>query len=108
MPATLASVEVRRGRALVDERQVDQLVVGVDVAQEAAEAVPLVEVGVGAQLHSAALEQLDERGACLTRMALALLQLGSVDLQQAHALAIRRPERVAVGDRFDANALRAR
>ena len=100
--ALVAAAEVRCRRATAYELDADVQRVPVDVAQETAVAIPVVETGIGFDRDPCAGRrepfELAARFACV---ALVLPELGSVDLDEPYAGSTTKVERVTVADPRD-------
>lgn len=100
--ATLATIEVGRGRASLDERQVDVPPPHGDRAQEPAEAIPVVQSGLALESHDRPdRREHGERAPGFLAVALPLA-LGRVDLDEPDPTAVGESQRVTVRNRGDA------
>jgi hypothetical protein len=100
--AAHAAEEVRSCRSAADELDVQVGLADPDVAEEASEAVDVVEPRIRLELDvRAAPDELLELALRLVRVALPLLELGCIDLHEPHARPARKLDRVAVRDAFD-------
>ena len=99
MPAAIAAEEVRSRSAAANELDVDVSRLADDVAKKPSVAIDVVEGPIPLELHRCARRrQALELALRLTREALALAELGSVDLDEPHALPASHVERVPVAD----------
>ena len=99
MPAALTAEEVRGRSATSDELDVDVSRLAHDIAEEPSVAIHVVEGQIPLELHRRARRhQALELALRLTREALALTELGSVNLDESHALPASYVERVPVAD----------
>lgn len=98
----VAAAEVRCRRATAHELDAYVQCVPVDVAEEPAVAIPVVETGIGFQSDPCAgrCESL-ELAARFARIALVLPELGSVDLDEPYSGSTAKVERVTVADPRD-------
>ena len=99
MPAAIAAEEVRGRRTAANELDVDVSRLAHDVAEEPSVAIDVVEGPIPLELHRRARRhQALELALRFTREALALAELGSVDLDEPHAQPTSHVERVPVAD----------
>jgi hypothetical protein len=107
METLFTTPEVRSRGAPANELEVDQAAAGMDIAEEATEAVAVVEVGIerdrDARPRPGQPFELAER---VTGVALVLAELRCVDLDETDPLAALQIERVPVTDAGDGRGLR--
>jgi hypothetical protein len=97
--AAVAAEEVDGRRAAADELPVDVEVALPDVAEHPPETVGPVEAPVRLESYACPRRrETAELGGRRARVALALAELGGVDLDEAYPVARRDAQRVAVGD----------